>query len=757
MLIDEEGHALEQTASQNTKVYPSAATDVEEISSLQNLADTESAKIELKGDTQLVVRSDTLNSSSHKPGLESENIDVYANAKLYGVFSGRNVEQSSTNRMENLSSPTAQIILSGSDSIDSYPVFEDTWIYCAVLVVSMKESQNESPIAGPSRWNASTRVALANKLKDRAQSSTDEKYTVKMTLCEQTHTTQVFGEKVQMRFHCGQEQFSRASLTLHGQILAGVRQHKGYFEANVRPIVMRLLKELNTHTASKQSTSIKQTDNGSDTEIRRFPIAHGSETMDVGTVEIEFRVVQMSQETPPRTGFGAIMRPIDSAESDGGNSTDDEQVAMPIEVSYSSKKISSIEQIEDYSTISWGLVQSLNLQNNEFMEISPLTFRLPITHHLRDIDLSHNNIKALALDAFASCPRLETLDLSNNDISRIGDGLLLSEHNGSSSSTHAIQTKALRHLTSLNLSNNRLQNIRGLESLRSVRTLNLSSNRLANLMAVRLLSLNTALTHLWLLENPLASRRYRAQVSSLLPFLQVLDDKETPRNTMKMRAAASAAQSQSLINKNARDNPCFTTVSNRINNISAESISSINIQSTRRLPQRYANSASFQGTRPARTLSTTTKRLGRDSYSNSTIRNTEAMRRLLRPSGISKRCHQLRSSKGARWISIRVRSAQNIYNADGHAADPYITLRHRKIIRQTDTQHGVINPSWESSSALHNSAPNISMSPILTLQVKPTDKTFNLEVTAWDEDRRRGDVMLGRTIVQVCFQNVMFI
>ena len=107
-----------------------------------------------------------------------------------------------------------------------------------------------------------------------------------------------------------------------------------------------------------------------------------------------------------------------------------------------------------------------------------------------------------------------------------------------------------------------------------------------------------------------------------------------------------------------------------------------------------------------------------------------------------------------RWVSIVVSRAENLLNMDGQPADPYITIRHGKVMRQTDTLHHTSNPSWEGVPAVGPSSAiadwSLSSSPPLTVPVMHEANDMpDLEVMAWDEDRRAGDTLLGRTSLKV--------
>ncbi|RHY71640.1 hypothetical protein DYB30_000171 [Aphanomyces astaci] len=86
------------------------------------------------------------------------------------------------------------------------------------------------------------------------------------------------------------------------------------------------------------------------------------------------------------------------------------------------------------------------------------------------------------------------------------------------------------HLVHLDLSNNNIRQVDGIDMLTQLQVLNLSHNDLRNFLAIRPLSLNQSIRVLHLHNNVVATLSgYRARVSSLLPQAFMLDDVRFPR------------------------------------------------------------------------------------------------------------------------------------------------------------------------------------------------------------------------------------
>ena len=667
---------------------------------------------------------------------QQSSIKVELEPTTFRSFPGR--------RMEAVNSPARPDVDAASVSLNNEES-EDLLIYCAVLIVSLRGQREEaavSPMTGAQRWNSSTQIGRLQSDRVRGRAIDSEMMTVTTSLCQQTHTTQVFGEHNEMRFECHKEELaSNGDIQLYGKITSGVLRNLGHFQVDIRPMALRMLKALRQDTVKGNPyISEKVVDNAPATQVRRFPVLHylpsGAE-VEVGTVEISFRVGLANNRVPSPVEQEHMMavRHVDSddhSEEEAGRES-----ANPTTMNFTRQHFMSAQQIlQARPYTDWDLVEVLDLSHNWFEVLSPLYFAFPVMHNLRELCLAHNRMRQLMLDCFSCCPCLEVLDLSDNNIKRIGDGLLLSDE----ASSRGTATSALPALTSLNLSGNELKGVRGLESLRQLKELNLSSNFIAKSISMRSLSLNSKLTHLWLDGNPMAqSRACRGQVCNLLPKLEQLDGRSTPSYALRMRAEKSSNRKISektrwggVKRQKAGPGNSNFALANRFN--TNQNSKRPQSQKTAKSKRAHMGSYSKQAQRPAR--------------------NNEAMRRLLKPSGSSGRSQRMRVMGCNQWVSIVVSSAENLLNFEGQPADPFITLRHGKVTRQTDTLHHTCNPNWkEGANAAKSSAIadwSLSSSPPLTVPVvHEANDMPDLEVMAWDEDRRTGDTLLGRITLKL--------
>ncbi|CAM9200065.1 unnamed protein product, partial [Laminaria digitata] len=131
---------------------------------------------------------------------------------------------------------------------------------------------------------------------------------------------------------------------------------------------------------------------------------------------------------------------------------------------------------------------------------------------LRHLDVSHNVLCRMEpMDGRDLPPRLETLNMSNNRISRIG-GI-----------GHCFALRVV------DLSHNRIKRVQGLEHLSLLEQLDLSHNAITKAASARCLSFNRSLKLLWLEGNPLARHpRYRPTLTCLLPHVRAIDRRGMP-------------------------------------------------------------------------------------------------------------------------------------------------------------------------------------------------------------------------------------
>ncbi|CAM9912668.1 unnamed protein product, partial [Scytosiphon promiscuus] len=131
---------------------------------------------------------------------------------------------------------------------------------------------------------------------------------------------------------------------------------------------------------------------------------------------------------------------------------------------------------------------------------------------LRHLDVSHNLLCRMEpMEGRDLPPRLETLNMSHNRISRIGG---------------IGQCFLLRVV---DLRNNRIKRVQGLEHLSLLEQLDLRHNLISKAASARALSFNRSLKLLWLTGNPLARHpRYRPTLTCLLPHVRSIDSRGMP-------------------------------------------------------------------------------------------------------------------------------------------------------------------------------------------------------------------------------------
>ncbi|CAM9398805.1 unnamed protein product [Ectocarpus sp. 13 AM-2016] len=150
----------------------------------------------------------------------------------------------------------------------------------------------------------------------------------------------------------------------------------------------------------------------------------------------------------------------------------------------------------------------LSYNQLQVLDISVLT-TMPALRHL---DVSHNLLCRMEpMDGRELPPRLETLNMSHNRISRIGG---------------IAQCFLLR---ALDLRHNRIKRVQGLEHLSLLLQLDLGHNLISKAASARALSFNRSLKLLWLEGNPLARHpRYRPTLTCLLPHVRSIDSRAMP-------------------------------------------------------------------------------------------------------------------------------------------------------------------------------------------------------------------------------------
>ncbi|CBN79052.1 Hypothetical leucine rich repeat protein [Ectocarpus siliculosus] len=232
------------------------------------------------------------------------------------------------------------------------------------------------------------------------------------------------------------------------------------------------------------------------------------------------RAAEMGSETKGKAGGG------EGRETDGMLSSpagalqlDEEQLGLRINegalviTRTGLSKMSTVLQLEavyGYGRESLIGLHTLVLSYNQLqvLDISVLT-TMPALRHL---DVSHNLLCRMEpMDGRDLPPRLETLNMSHNRISRIGG---------------IAQCFLLR---ALDLRHNRIKRVQGLEHLSLLLQLDLGHNFISKAASARALSFNRSLKLLWLEGNPLARHpRYRPTLTCLLPHVRSIDSRAMP-------------------------------------------------------------------------------------------------------------------------------------------------------------------------------------------------------------------------------------
>jgi hypothetical protein len=146
-----------------------------------------------------------------------------------------------------------------------------------------------------------------------------------------------------------------------------------------------------------------------------------------------------------------------------------------------------------------------------------------IWHSLKTLRLCNCGLTRLK-SCLHMTPYLEHLDIAENDISHIfhlQDCPRLTVLNASSNRIRVLSNIALviTHIQRLNLSNNFIESLDGLDQLRQLQRLDLSRNKLISYNEVNTLATLPKLSHLYLLLNPFSiNENYRLHI-----FAQFLD------------------------------------------------------------------------------------------------------------------------------------------------------------------------------------------------------------------------------------------
>lgn len=147
----------------------------------------------------------------------------------------------------------------------------------------------------------------------------------------------------------------------------------------------------------------------------------------------------------------------------------------------------------------WRFLRHLGLPDNSLQSIST-TSLLPVANTLQSLDLSSNRFTELP-ESIASLVALRALNLSNCLID----------------SLHSLSRNPLPAITALNLRENRLQSLAGIERLLSLERLDLRGNGLTDPMEIARLTCLPEIREIWVAGNPFVKTHpnYRVLIFNL--------------------------------------------------------------------------------------------------------------------------------------------------------------------------------------------------------------------------------------------------
>ncbi|KAI6186361.1 Leucine-rich repeat-containing protein [Aphelenchoides besseyi] len=195
-----------------------------------------------------------------------------------------------------------------------------------------------------------------------------------------------------------------------------------------------------------------------------------------------------------------------------------------------------------YEIVELHSLKRLNLSHNQIVALSSSDFGVnpdaEILPELEELDLSFNNLncQGLARIGFEKLPKLRKLNLRGNVMQRFDGAQFdfpnLEEVDASHNEIRSIRKKTMSHLLVLNLANNRLKELDGLEVPR-MRELNLANNRIGSCAALKSVKTMRDLKTFNCLGNPVTERRvYHEFVKGSLKHLEQLDAVEIQRTSI---------------------------------------------------------------------------------------------------------------------------------------------------------------------------------------------------------------------------------
>ncbi|KAI6237281.1 Leucine-rich repeat-containing protein [Aphelenchoides besseyi] len=195
-----------------------------------------------------------------------------------------------------------------------------------------------------------------------------------------------------------------------------------------------------------------------------------------------------------------------------------------------------------YEIVELHSLKRLNLSHNQIVALSSSDFGgnpdAEILPELEELDLSFNNLncQGLARIGFEKLPKLRKLNLCGNVMQRFDGAQFdfpnLEEVDASQNEIRSIRKKTMSHLLVLNLADNRLKELDGLEVPR-MRELNLANNRIGSCAALKNVKTMKELKTFNCLGNPVTERRvYHEFVKGSLKCLEQLDAVEIQRTSI---------------------------------------------------------------------------------------------------------------------------------------------------------------------------------------------------------------------------------
>lgn len=238
------------------------------------------------------------------------------------------------------------------------------------------------------------------------------------------------------------------------------------------------------------------------------------------------------------------------------------------------KKLDLVEnRIKSIKNLEFPVLETLNLSKNQLVFVE--NFTMP---KLQDLNLSENKIFYVSPFAFSNCESLKSLNLSTNSIRELKEnafsGLtaLKTLKLGTNSLTSLSYSfdKDLSEVTHLDISENPLETIQGLNLLHSLEVLDLHKTNLESASSLSPLFNLCSMKCLSLAESPIADLEdYRLEVIHYAPIVEEIDEQPVSVNErqdsynlfqqraeeerLAMEAALQSHQEEEIYNDNLDD------------------------------------------------------------------------------------------------------------------------------------------------------------------------------------------------------------